>query len=308
MAPNPQQFLRLVDSYSRQRQTITDRLEAQVDSIWSRVDPYKGAEVKEFVEQATMFTTAAQQQVIYLATATQRQALNLMGVNDMDDYVPNVPDEVRMYSEAEVYEFARPVTRRTDQGPSNRLPADEVFNRPARQYRALRKEGKSHKESLDATRNRVKVIVGTNLALAQREAETQVIQASTRKSKSKNKPIGYRRIIHPERSKSGIVCGLCVAAASRTYTIEDLQPLHDHCNCTILPVTAEMDPGLDLNEQDLKNLYGPDGKTAAEYLLTLSYKVEQHGELGPILVPEKGAGGIIHFNQNSPTAEQAEAA
>lgn len=300
MATDPKPFLRLVDNYSRQRESITERVVSQVDSIWSRVDPYRGAEVKEFVEQASMFTVAAQQQVVYLATATQRQALNLMGITDMDEFVPNVPDEVRLFSEAEDYEFARPVTRRTDRGASDRLPADEVFNRPARQYRALRKEGKSHKESLDASRNRAKIIVGTNLALAQREAETQVIQATSTRSKSKNKPIGYRRIIHPERSKSGIVCGLCIAAADRLYTVEDLQPLHDWCNCTILPVTSSSDPGLSLNEDDLKSLYGPDGKTAAEYLLTLKYKVEQHGELGPILVPESGVGGIIHFNQNSP--------
>ncbi|WNM66304.1 hypothetical protein SEA_CULVER_32 [Gordonia phage Culver] len=300
-------YLRLVQSYSQQREAITDRTVNQVSSIWDRVDPYNGAEMREFVDQASMFTVAAQQQVVFLATATQRQALNLMGVTDMDEFVPNVPDEVRLFSETEDYEFARGVLRRTDSGASNRLPIDEVFNRPARQYRFMRKEGKSRNESLDAARNRVKIIVGTNLALAQREAETQVISASTKRSKSRNKPIGYRRIIHPERSKSGFVCGLCIAAADRVYTTDDLQPLHDWCNCTILPVTAENDPGLDLNEQDLKSLYGPDGKTAAEYLLTLKYKVEKHGELGPILVPESGAGGVIHFNQNSP-ADLAEAA
>ncbi|ANA86530.1 MuF-like minor capsid protein [Gordonia phage ClubL] len=300
-------YLRLVQSYSQQREAITDRTVNQVSSIWDRVDPYNGAEMREFVDQASMFTVAAQQQVVFLATATQRQALNLMGVTDMDEFVPNVPDEVRLFSETEDYEFARGVLRRTDSGASNRLPIDEVFNRPARRYRFMRKEGKSRNESLDAARNRVKIIVGTNLALAQREAETQVISASTKRSKSRNKPIGYRRIIHPERSKSGFVCGLCIAAADRVYTTDDLQPLHDWCNCTILPVTAENDPGLDLNEQDLKSLYGPDGKTAAEYLLTLKYKVEQHGELGPILVPESGAGGVIHFNQNSP-ADLAEAA
>jgi hypothetical protein len=39
---------------------------------------------------------------------------------------------------------------------------------------------------------------------------------------------GYRRVIHPELSKSG-TCGLCVAAADRIYYVDDLMPIHTNC-------------------------------------------------------------------------------
>ncbi|WKW86007.1 capsid maturation protease [Gordonia Phage JonJames] len=289
-------FLRLVKNYSAQRGAVSDRVERQVNSVWARTDPYNGQSVKDFVEEASLFMTAGQQQVAFQIAAVQRTAFDLLGVEGMEDYIPNVPDEVRLYSD-EGYEFADPVSVRTDLGFSQRLPADEVFNRPVRKYRYLRSVGKSHSESLDESNNRVKIIVETNLALAQREAETQIIQATKKRGKGE-KVTGYRRIIHPERSRTG-VCGLCIAAADRIYQVEQLKDLHTYCQCTVLPVTAANDPGLDLNQEDLEQLYGPDGRTASEYLRQLSFKVEQHGELGPILVPTASSkgGGVITFNQ-----------
>jgi hypothetical protein len=95
---------------------------------------------------------------------------------------------------------------------------------------------------------------------------------------------GYRRIIHPELAKSGTTCGLCVAAADRVYKVSELLPIHNGCNCTVAPMTAELDPGLNLNQMDLRRLYKAAGSTGAADLSAVRYKIHDHGELGPQLV------------------------
>lgn len=295
-----QQFLRLVQGYSSQRESVSRRVASQITSAWDQTNPYVGSEMKSFVEQSAFFMTAAQQQIVFQTTSLQKAAFDLLDISGLDDFVPDVPDEVRLYS-PDGYEYASPVKRRTSAGVTNRLPVDEVFNRPAREYRYLRSIGKPEKESLDTSKKRVRIIVETNLALAQREAESQLMQEIPRRGKSKSRVLGWRRVIHPEASKSG-VCGLCIAAANRVYSTDDLKDLHDYCKCTVLPITQANDPGLSLNKSDFKTLYGPDGKTANSYLRQLSFQVEDHGELGRILVPSQGQG-VIHFNQKDATSE-----
>lgn len=98
---------------------------------------------------------------------------------------------------------------------------------------------------------------------------------------------GYRRVIHPERSKGG-TCGLCIAASDRLYHARTLLPIHARCECTTLPVIDANDPGSTLNAGDLGRLYDDAGGTAAELLKQTRYQIDEHGELGPVLNP-KGA-------------------
>ena len=100
----------------------------------------------------------------------------------------------------------------------------------------------------------------------------------------------YRRIIHPELSKTG-TCGLCVVAATNTFTRGDLMPMHNRCRCTVAPITAEHDPGLKLNDSDLMTIYKAAGKTAgksystnATDLTKLRVQVTNNSELGPVLL------------------------
>lgn len=95
--------------------------------------------------------------------------------------------------------------------------------------------------------------------------------------------LGYRRIIHPERSKGGS-CGLCVAASTRLYSYADLLPIHGRCECTVSIVVEDHDPGLVLNEADYKLIYGDAGGTGGRLLKRGRYRVADHGELGPVLV------------------------
>lgn len=96
---------------------------------------------------------------------------------------------------------------------------------------------------------------------------------------------GYRRVIHPELSRGG-VCGMCIAASTREYHVENLMPIHHECECTVLPVAGKNDPGLDLNMKSYQQaLKLSDGKTDIQSLTKTRFRVDEHGELGPVLAP-----------------------
>lgn len=90
---------------------------------------------------------------------------------------------------------------------------------------------------------------------------------------------GWRRVIHPELSRSG-TCGLCVSAATRIYTTSDLKPLHKRCFCTVMGITADSDPGDALNRVDLGDLYDDAGGTTDGWTLKQTrYQVGPDGTL-----------------------------
>lgn len=47
---------------------------------------------------------------------------------------------------------------------------------------------------------------------------------------------GWRRVT------SGTPCDLCAAAADAVYHTSDLMPIHEHCDCTVEPVTGDTSP------------------------------------------------------------------
>lgn len=96
---------------------------------------------------------------------------------------------------------------------------------------------------------------------------------------------GYRRVVHPEMSKGG-TCGLCAAASTRLYGPRELMPIHARCACTTVPVYDHADVGAELNSVDLAMLYRHAGSTAGGDLKRTRYRVDEHGELGPVLTAE----------------------
>ncbi|QIG58680.1 MuF-like minor capsid protein [Gordonia phage DatBoi] len=276
------EFRSLIDVYANRRNARIARSRSHLDMLWRKVNPYDGREVQDFAEQASLISAASQQYIAMLTATKQTNALDLLGAGGLD-FAPKVPDEVRLYNPDQEYRYAKPVRTRTNTGFSQRLPLEEVFNRPARQYRHLRSVGKSHQEALDSSAERVKIAIETNVVLAEREAESQTLVAA---QKSK-KILGWRRILHPEKSEGGC-CGLCIAAADRTYDVKELRAIHNRCKCDVLPITKSNDPGLELNTEDLRSLYSEAGSTAGTDLKKLRFLVESHGELGPVLVSPAG--------------------
>jgi hypothetical protein len=119
-----------------------------------------------------------------------------------------------------------------------------------------------------------------NMTLAQREA----YQADVRSGSSGPAGVtGYRRIVHPELAKTG-TCGLCIVASDNVYHTAQLLPIHGNCNCTVLPIVGEIDPGTGLNNLTLGDFYAAAGdSTFGEDLKKTRFVVNEHGEYGPVL-------------------------
>lgn len=106
---------------------------------------------------------------------------------------------------------------------------------------------------------------------------------------SDKKVVSFRRVIHPELSKSGTSCGLCIVASTMEYTRRDLLPIHAGCNCETCEVYSVdgkiFDPGGQINYEDLEVFYREAGNTTHGWSLKRhKYRVENHPEYGPTLV------------------------
>lgn len=158
--------------------------------------------------------------------------------------------------------------------PAARLGADltEVYSRPAEAYRLTYALTEDADAALAAAHLRLDTLARDDLLVARRDGEHQQMRAS--------KVEHYRRIVHPELSETG-VCGLCLAASDRIYTIDELLPIHDECKCTVAPDSDVADQSVKV---DLEQLYkDAGGTTDGRALKKVRYQVNDHGELGPVL-------------------------
>jgi hypothetical protein len=162
------------------------------------------------------------------------------------------------------------------------LEASDPYGRVTDQYRFnVIADDVTEDEAKRKALVRIAAVAATDIQLAVRE--------QLRKSLGQVPGItGYRRILRPELSEQG-PCGLCVVAADRLYKKEDLLPIHDRCVCDVLPVIGRLDPGIQLNYDDLRALYEAAGSTGGGKrqggaLKKIRVVLTEHGEVGPVLV------------------------
>lgn len=150
-----------------------------------------------------------------------------------------------------------------------------VHHRPAEAYKKAIATGSTHAEALVKVGIRAKGLAFTDLSLQARGAQQAILARAGITT--------YRRVIRPELSKTG-TCGMCIVAADRIYNTGDLMPLHPpSCNCIVMPIIGDNDPGRSLNREDLDQLYAEAGSNKADDLRRTRYTVNQHGEFGPTL-------------------------
>lgn len=131
-------------------------------------------------------------------------------------------------------------------------------------------------DPLQAAANRVKTAVDLDAQLVVRNQSARFMQ-------EQHTVLGWRRVIHPERSKGG-TCGLCAAASTRMYPRGELMPIHAGCSCVPTPVLPGEDVAAEMNKVDLGQLYTDSGGgTDSASLKRTRYGVSEHGELGPVL-------------------------
>ncbi|SKD35337.1 Uncharacterised protein [Mycobacteroides abscessus subsp. massiliense] len=263
-------------------------------TLWATVNPYSDKSVQDFATQAARVMQSAQTASVRGAAAAMAQQLSVMGVRTKAQ--PTNPLDVRARG-VKVHGGALRLVREPSKvdyadGSGTEvsvhdMSTEQIFTRPAVGFRWIESEGGTREDAARESGLRIDTLVDDNLMLAQRLAQAEMIaQAVDLDNLDKAKITGYRRVIHPEMSRSG-ACGLCIAAADRIYHVAELLPIHTHCKCTIAAVTAEFDPADELNAADLSQLYTHAGGTSAAHLKRTRYQVDHHGELGPVLVPKK---------------------
>ena len=152
----------------------------------------------------------------------------------------------------------------------------EAYGRVADGYRwSTTMLGDSDEKAQQKAAVRIATTANTDVQLA--------VRAQYQKTMSAQGATGWRRILHPELSRTG-PCGLCIVAADRVYRSEDLLPIHNRCCCEVLPVYQGADPGITLNGDDLAAVYAAAGGNTREQLRRVSVVMTEHGELGPVLV------------------------
>lgn len=158
---------------------------------------------------------------------------------------------------------------------------DAVYERLAVTFRYEVSKGATPEKALGDVLTRAAVMNDYDVALATRAQDRKTLQAT-------HLAVAYRRVIHPELSKDGLgTCSMCIVASDRVYKKSQLLPIHARCHCTVSPIMAGgVDPGSGINNLDLATLYADAKGMQAPSLKRTRYQVDDHGELGPTLVPK----------------------
>lgn len=249
----------LVANEAAAQDRIADNLVNAILLIWAGFSAfYAGDAVAAFGARVAQLVTAAQRSAGTITEAHLRQQMQRMGYPLTSVPIVELPRDLRLGAETA-----------------------DVYQRPIRQIRYLLSTDVPLAEAVQEATNRLETLARTDLQVARRDASQQVLYAAD------TRVTGYRRVIHPELSESG-TCGLCIAASDRVYSKKELLPLHDNCVCTTIPVIGQRDPGDQLNAQDLAKLYAEaGGSTSTAALKRTRYKINENGELGPVLTFER---------------------
>ena len=252
----------VANAKSERTRSLVDALITWLFNIWESQSDFSDAGVAAVVDETVSAVEAALTRARQEEDAYQQVVLRALG-KDLPSDLP--PANMELYPR------------------QDKIPED-VWSRPARVYQRARRDGKSPAEAKLQALKRVSRLAEDDIKLAQRERASRILGGAEPQG-----VLGYRRIIHPELSRTG-TCGLCIVAADRIYNVKELYPLHDNCKCEVLPITSEHDPGLHLNRQDLDEIYRIAGGTSASKL--------SNTRLADFVSKEKGPR-IAHWSDES---------
>jgi hypothetical protein len=257
-------LLRWVEQFAAHSDALKQQLSQAIIAMYAGVNFYSAAEVSAAAQQATAASNT--QALVQAGLAAQYVA-----------FVSSLITGENLPTPALVLPALRAGVDMTD-----------VFSRPAKLFRRLRSEGIDPAEAFRRAMLLAGQISDMNMTLAQREA----YQATFARLEQQVGITGYRRIVHPELAKTGS-CGLCIVASDQVYHTSFLMPIHERCNCTVLPIIGEIDPGNSLNNLTLGDFYGAAGpfsgspgteeSTHGHHLKRVKVAVQDHGEYGPVL-------------------------
>lgn len=241
-----------VAAYAAQADALKESTAAATEAAWLSFEEwYNPVLVAAMAREMAGLSTAAQDTVAGLAAEYMTQTVGAIG-----GIVIPQPRNI-----------ASPIRN----GVDLRL----VHHRPAEAYKKAIATGSDHAEALVKAGIRAKGLAFTDLSLQARNAQQAILNLAGITT--------FRRVIRPELSKTG-TCGMCIVAADQVYNSGDLMPLHPpSCNCAVMPIIGDNDPGRQMNREDLDQLYADAGSNRFDDLARTRYTVNQHGEFGPTL-------------------------
>lgn len=251
------ELIGLIDAYTRATADILSAAQQQATAAYEQINMYDPEEIAAASAAAVAASGLATNATAGVAVRFMQIVGQLLGVPLLSPITAVTAGEIRFGADL-----------------------NQVYQRPAKRFRIRRSEGTPADQALEETLALLSTSIETDVMLAQREAMSQVLREAP--------PLisGYRRVIRPELSTTG-VCGLCIAASGQVYSRADLLPIHHRCKCIVLPVVeADALIAQTINNLTLAELYEAAGSTAGRELKKLRYVIQQHGELGPVLVQD----------------------
>lgn len=113
------------------------------------------------------------------------------------------------------------------------VAAAAIYSRPFGAYGAFINDGAQHADALQAGQASITKLAATDLQLAQTHSARDWMREAAREQQTDElRIVGYRRVL----AGPGPHCALCTAAATRTYRVAHLLPIHEHCTCGVQPL------------------------------------------------------------------------
>lgn len=252
MAASDAQLLALVRGHQETQARLAALAGEQVGTLWDRFGGLDDDAAARFSTAAAATVTAAQTTSAGLALGFVRSYVELAdGPLDVDGLDP-----------ADDAAGAR----------GGGVTPIDVYRRPVVVARTAIASGQSFGAAIAAGRARASTLANDDVVLAQRSGTSRAMD------RAGDRVVGYRRV--PRRG----ACSLCLAASTQRYRKRDLLPRHTRCHCGVLPLVGTRDPGRILEPELLAELKAASKRDDWWADSRLKAVVEDHGELGPVLV------------------------
>ena len=247
----------LMAANSRIGSSLINQTGAVARLAFESLGSWRDDDYLRFVRQITPILSGAKMQAAQASVAFYKSMANL---DDQDWQQPTI-------SAADL----------TTQALRNGVTTEQVYRRPfVDVYTALSK-GKQMTEAIEAGANRVESLASTEIQLARRNVGLKARNANDR-------IVGYIRTLTGAEN-----CALCYVASTQRYTRGELMPIHPGCDCGEMPLYGTQDPGQIIDEARLEATHDSIAErfgVSARDARSVDYsniKIEQNGELGPVL-------------------------
>lgn len=147
----------------------------------------------------------------------------------------------------------------------------DAYARPFHTLWYEQKKGTDFAQALRLGLERAEHMITLDIQMARTHASALILQQADGIQR-------YQRVLSGSEN-----CDICSVAAKHVYKVSSLMPIHTKCDCTVAPV-IEGRPPLANRINQSRDFTAPDSETDGDPKKAPRIGVENHGELGPVLV------------------------